>query len=65
LKEVIRCTRDGIVINTFMLKGRGYYNSFVMQMARLNRGRVFYTTADNLGKYIIVDYISNKKEKIA
>jgi len=65
LKEVIRCTRDGIVINTFMLKGRGYYNNFVMQMARLNRGRVFYTTADNLGKYIIVDYISNKKEKIA
>jgi uncharacterized protein with von Willebrand factor type A (vWA) domain len=62
LKEVSNCTRGGIVINAFMLKTGGLPDSFMNQIARINRGRVFATTADKLGEYLIVDYLSNKKK---
>ncbi|MFC2034443.1 VWA domain-containing protein [Chloroflexota bacterium] len=64
LKEVQNCTRQGIVINTFMLESNYYLNSYMTKMARLNKGRIFFTSADNLGQYLMVDYISNKKRKI-
>ena len=46
LKEVMRCTRDGIRINTFMLDESYYLRSFVEQMMRVNGGRAFFTNAD-------------------
>jgi uncharacterized protein with von Willebrand factor type A (vWA) domain len=64
LREVNNCTRAGIVINVFMLPSRDIFNMFVDRMARLNRGRVFFTEPGDLGKYIIVDYINNKRTKI-
>jgi uncharacterized protein with von Willebrand factor type A (vWA) domain len=64
LREVNNCTRAGIVINTFMLPSRDIFNLFVDRMARLNHGRVFFTEPGDLGRYIIVDYINNKKTKI-
>ncbi len=64
LREAKNCTRNGIIINTFMLEGNQFNDSFVTQMARVNKGRVFYTNADSLGQYLLVDYVSNKKKKI-
>jgi uncharacterized protein with von Willebrand factor type A (vWA) domain len=64
LREVQNCTRAGIVINTFMLPSWDNFNFFVDRMARLNHGRVFVTEPGDLGKYIIVDYIKNKKTRI-
>jgi len=64
LREVNNCTRAGIVINTFMLPSHDIFNLFVDRMARLNHGRVFFTEPGDLGKYIIVDYINNKKSRI-
>jgi uncharacterized protein with von Willebrand factor type A (vWA) domain len=64
LREVNNCTRAGIIINTFMLPSHDIFNLFVDRMARLNRGRVFFTSPGDLGKYIIVDYINRKKTKI-
>jgi uncharacterized protein with von Willebrand factor type A (vWA) domain len=61
---VKRCTQKGIVINTFMLDSGGFVGAFVTQMARLNKGRVFFTSPDNLGEYLLVDYLSNKKKKL-
>ncbi|MFC2072210.1 VWA domain-containing protein [Chloroflexota bacterium] len=64
LREVRNCTQKGIVINTFMLDSGRSLSGFVTQMARVNKGRVFYTNADSLGQYLLVDYISNKKRRI-
>ncbi len=64
LKEVRRCTQSGIKINTFMLGTDFYRRGFVDQLTRLNMGRVFYTSADQIGNYIVVDYISNKRKRI-
>ncbi len=64
LKEVKRCTSKNITINTFMLDRNYYLKEFVNQVARINKGRVFYTTPDKLGEYILVDYVASKKKKL-
>ncbi len=64
LREVRRCTQKGITINTFMLDSGRFLSAFVTQMARMNKGRIFFTSADNLGEYLLVDYLSNKKKKL-
>ena len=65
LKEVKRCTQKRIVINTFMLDRNYYLKEFVNQMAKMNKGRVFYTTPDHLGEYILVDYVRNKRKSVS
>jgi uncharacterized protein with von Willebrand factor type A (vWA) domain len=62
LREVVRCTREGIRINTFMLDPTGHLRSFVEQLTRLNQGRAFFTTPETLGDYVLVDFIENKRE---
>jgi uncharacterized protein with von Willebrand factor type A (vWA) domain len=65
LREVLRATRDNIVINTFMLETTPWLTSFVDQMTTINRGRAFYASPDQLGEYILVDYVRNKKKKVS
>jgi uncharacterized protein with von Willebrand factor type A (vWA) domain len=64
LREVNRCTRERIVINTFMLERGHYLIDFVDQMTKINRGRAFYATPERLGEYILVDYVDNKRKRI-
>jgi uncharacterized protein with von Willebrand factor type A (vWA) domain len=61
LKEVQRCTRERITINTFMLERSPWLTSFVEQMARINRGRAFFAAPDRLGEYLVVDYVSARR----
>ena len=64
LKEVKRCTQEGIVINTFMLESSSYLLDFVDKMTRINKGRAFYTTPDKLGKFVLVDYLPNRRKRV-
>ncbi|MDW8060830.1 MAG: VWA domain-containing protein [Thermomicrobium sp.] len=64
LKEVARCTREEIVINTFMLERSPYLASFVNEMTRINKGRAFFATPDHLGEYIVMDYVANKRFRL-
>ncbi|HEX2041361.1 MAG TPA: hypothetical protein VHF24_01880 [Acidimicrobiales bacterium] len=61
LAEVVRCTRAGIRINTFMLDATPHLQAFVERVSRINRGRVFFTTPDTLGDYVLVDFIDQKR----
>jgi uncharacterized protein with von Willebrand factor type A (vWA) domain len=65
LLEVKRCTSKGIAINTFMLAKSYYLERFVEQMTKINRGRAFYTTPEQLGQYLVVDYLAKKRRQIA
>ncbi|MBO0703930.1 MAG: VWA domain-containing protein [Candidatus Dormibacteraeota bacterium] len=65
LKEVQRCTRDRILINTFMLERGPYLADFVNQMTRVNRGRAFFVSPERLGEYILVDYVSGRQRSRA
>jgi uncharacterized protein with von Willebrand factor type A (vWA) domain len=60
LREVQRCTRDGITINTFMLERSRALAEFVALVTRLNRGRAFYATPEHLGEYVLVDFVSGR-----
>ena len=63
-RAVKRCTTKGIAINTFMLEQSDYLRAFMQEVARINSGRVFYTSPDQLGEYILVDYVENKRKKL-
>ncbi len=61
LKEVARCSKDGIVINTFMLDRSPYLMRFIERMTALNRGRAFFTSPEHLGEYVLLDFLESKK----
>jgi len=65
LLEVQRCTREGITINTFMLEDDRWMVAFVNQLSKINNGRTFYADKNNLGEYLLVDYLNSKKKIIA
>ncbi|MDO8634642.1 MAG: hypothetical protein Q7R34_00140 [Dehalococcoidia bacterium] len=62
--EAKRCAQEGIVINTFMLDRSFYMTRFMEQLTKINKGRVFFTSPEKLGEYLLVDYVSNKKKRI-
>ncbi len=62
LREVVRCTRDGIRINTFMLDATSSLTSFIERLSAINRGRAFFTTPETLGDYVLVDFIEHKRQ---
>ena len=63
LREVLRCTREGILINTFMLDATSYLTAFVERLTEINRGRAFFTTPEDLGDYVLVDFIEHKRQQ--
>ena len=63
-KAVKRCTTKGIAINTFMLETSEYLRAFMQEVARINGGRVFFTSPEELGEYILVDFVEGKKKKL-
>ena len=58
LREVRRCTRARIVINTIMLDHGPYLTEFVNEMTRINKGRAFFVSPERMGDYLLVDYAS-------
>jgi uncharacterized protein with von Willebrand factor type A (vWA) domain len=60
MREVARCTREHIVINTFVLNSTGALRSFVERMTQLNKGRAFYTTPESLGDYLLIDFVEHR-----
>ena len=65
LREVRRCTKDGITINTFMLERSRALAEFVAHMTRLNRGRAFYATPERLGEYVLVDFVGRRTKHVS
>jgi uncharacterized protein with von Willebrand factor type A (vWA) domain len=61
LTEVVRCTRENITINTFMLDATSYLKAFVERITEMNKGRAFFTTPETLGDYVLVDFIEQKR----
>lgn len=65
LREVERCTKDGITINTFMLERSRALTEFVAHVTRMNRGRAFYATPERLGEYVLVDFVSRRTKRVS
>jgi len=64
LLEFKKCASCGINLNIFMLGQEAPLLQFIQQVSKVNRGRAFYTTPNNLGHYLLVDFLSQKRKWI-
>jgi uncharacterized protein with von Willebrand factor type A (vWA) domain len=64
LREVKRCTRAGIRINSFLMDRDPTSLALAQAMMRINKGRVFFGAPGQVGRYVLVDYLKNKRKKI-
>lgn len=64
LKEVNKCTRDNIRINVFMLDATPYLTNFIEKITKINGGRAFFTDNQNVGDFVLVDFVEQKRKLI-
>lgn len=64
LKEAVLCRREKIEITTFMVSADPYLQGFVKDLTEANRGKAYFTDLKNLGEYIFVDFVKNRRKNI-
>lgn len=64
LDEAVQCRREKITISTFMIARDPYLINFVEELTKANKGRAYYSSLSNLGQFIFVDYIKNRRKLI-
>ncbi|MEU1847049.1 vWA domain-containing protein [Micromonospora sediminicola] len=57
IREVDKLTRYGVALNLFMLGDDPGLRRFVDAVARRSRGRMFTPDLDDLGEYVVSDYL--------
>jgi Ca-activated chloride channel homolog len=62
--EVATCRKSGIPIHTFMLADDPYLVSFVRRVTEIARGKAYFTSADSLGEYLLMDYVRRRTQTI-
>ncbi|MDQ3523568.1 MAG: VWA domain-containing protein, partial [Chloroflexota bacterium] len=60
IREVVRCTREGISINVFLLEQSPYMSRFIEDLMRINRGRVMNASPNRLGSYVLKDFLQQR-----
>ena len=64
LEEVSRCKRSNIMINTFMLASDFALMQFVQKVSAMCRGKAYFTTPQNLGNYLLMDFMSRRMKTV-
>jgi Ca-activated chloride channel family protein len=64
MREVARCARAGIQVNTFMLAADYHLVEFVKEMTAICRGKAYFATTLNLGQYIMMDFLRRRRKRI-
>ncbi|HEX7898289.1 MAG TPA: VWA domain-containing protein [Planctomycetota bacterium] len=64
LEEAASCRRNRIPITTFMLTQDPTLVDFVDTLTRVNRGKAYYASPDDLGNSVFVDYLRNRKRRL-
>ena len=60
LREVVRCTREDITINTFLLESTPRMSRYIEDLMRINRGRVINASPGKLGNYVLKDFLRGR-----
>lgn len=63
LDEAVQCRRDKITISTFMIAQDPYLINFVEELTKANQGRAYYSSLNDLGQFLFVDYLRNRRKK--
>lgn len=61
LDEAVACRKDKIKITTFMIAQDYYLVNFIEDFTKANNGKAYYSSLDDLGQHIFVDYLKNRK----
>jgi uncharacterized protein with von Willebrand factor type A (vWA) domain len=64
LEEADQCRRQRIVVTTFMIATDPWLQEFVEKLTQVNRGRAYFASPDNLGEFILADYIRNRRQRV-
>lgn len=67
LREALLCKRAGITINIFLLPSWSQSEEdikFAYKMAQSTDGRVFFTAGNDLDRFVVWDYVKNRREII-
>ena len=68
MREGLRCQREGITINIFLLPSWSQSSEdiqFAYRLAESTKGRVFFTAGRDLDRYVVWDYRNRRREIIA
>jgi uncharacterized protein with von Willebrand factor type A (vWA) domain len=64
MREAHQCVREGITINVFLLPNWGQSEDdiqFAHRMTEATRGRVFFTGGRDLDRFVIWDYLKQRR----
>ena len=64
LEEAELCRRQRIVITTFMIATDPWLQEFVDTLTKVNRGRAYFASPDNLGEFLLADYIRHRRRRV-
>ncbi len=64
-QEVAACRKSGIPINTFMLARDPFLVQFIVKVSEIARGKAYFTSTMTLGQYIMKDFMTRKRRRMA
>ena len=68
MREAMVCAREGITINIFLLPNWGQSHEdvqFAQRMVETTKGRVFFTGGKDLDRFVVWDYVKQRRKIIA
>jgi uncharacterized protein with von Willebrand factor type A (vWA) domain len=68
MREAAMCQKEGITINIFLVPSWSQNEDdirFAQRLAQTTKGRVFFTSGNDLDRFVLWDYVQNRREIIA
>ncbi|MFG0253821.1 MAG: hypothetical protein ACF787_01780, partial [Rhodopirellula sp. JB053] len=68
MREAALCQKEGITINIFLIPSWSQSEEdirFAYRMAQSTRGRVFFTSGKDLDRFVLWDYVQNRRDIIS
>lgn len=68
MREAALCHKEGITINIFLIPSWSQSEEdirFAYRMAQSTKGRVFFTTGKDLDRFVLWDYVQNRRDIIS
>lgn len=68
MREGALCMREGITINLFLIPSWSQSEEdirFAYRLAKSTRGRVFFTSGQDLDRFVLWDYVKNRRDIIS
>jgi uncharacterized protein with von Willebrand factor type A (vWA) domain len=68
MREGALCMKEGITINLFLIPSWSQSEEdirFAYRLAETTRGRVFFTSGKNLDRFVLWDYVKNRRDIIS